>query len=171
MITIRPTVPEDAGPLAALAARTFQETFGAANDPADMALHLASAYGLAQQSRELADPAMATLVAEADGRLAGFAQLREGAAPGCVAGAAPIELLRFYVDAPWQGRGLAQALMDAVRRSAADRGRRTLWLGVWERNERAQAFYRKCGFRKVGTQVFVVGTDPQTDHVMLREFE
>ena len=40
---------------------------------------------------------------------------------------------------------------------------------MWERNERAQAFYRKHGFRKVGTQVFVVGTDPQTDHVMLRE--
>ena len=51
---------------------------------------------------------------------------------------------------------------------ARARGARELWLGVWERNERAQAFYRKCGFRKVGTQIFVVGTDPQTDHVMLR---
>ena len=44
-----------------------------------------------------------------------------------------------------------------------------LGLGVFERNERAQAFYRKHGFRQVGTQIFVVGTDPQTDHIMLRE--
>ena len=42
---------------------------------------------------------------------------------------------------------------------------------MWERNERAQAFYRKHGFRKVGTQIFVVGSDPQTDHVMLRELD
>ena len=52
-----------------------------------------------------------------------------------------------------------------------DASGRELWLGVWERNLRAQAFYRKHGFRKVGTQIFVVGTDPQTDHVMLRELE
>ena len=77
--------------------------------------------------------------------------------------------MRFYVDKPWQGRGLAAQLMRAVEKRALERGARELWLGVWERNERAQAFYRKHGFRQVGTQIFVVGTDPQTDHVMLRE--
>ena len=41
-----------------------------------------------------------------------------------------------------------------------------LWLGVWERNPRAQAFYRKSGFADVGSQVFLVGTDAQTDRVM-----
>ncbi len=59
--------------------------------------------------------------------------------------------------------------MNAVADTARARGARELWLGVWERNERAQAFYRKCGFEKVGTQIFVVGSDPQTDHVMLRQ--
>ncbi len=83
--------------------------------------------------------------------------------------AQPVELLRFYVDQPWQGQGIAGLLMQAVEEQARARGARELWLGVWERNERAQAFYRKHGFRKVGTQIFVVGTDPQTDHVMLRE--
>ena len=78
---------------------------------------------------------------------------------------------RFYVDKPWHGQGLARSLMDAAEKAARARGAREFWLGVWERNERAQAFYRKCGFRKVGTQIFVVGTDPQTDNVMLREFE
>ena len=51
----------------------------------------------------------------------------------------------------------------------ADRvGTRTLWLGVWERNERAKAFYRKGGFVDVGAHVFMVGTDAQTDRIMAR---
>jgi diamine N-acetyltransferase len=166
--TIRPGVPADAGPLASFAARIFEDTFGSANDPGDMALHLSTAYGLAQQTRELSDPAIGTLLVEIDGALAGYAQIREGKAPDCVRGAGPIEIQRFYVDRRWQGRGLAQELMNAVRKAAAVRGGRTLWLGVWERNERAQAFYRKCGFTDVGSQPFMLGLDRQTDRIMSR---
>ena len=167
-IAIRPGESRDAESLAALAGRTFEETFADANHPADMALHLSRTYGKAQQERELAAPEMGTLVAEQDGVLVGFAQLRSGPAPACVAGPKPIELLRFYVDRPWQGQGLAQRLMAAVVQEAVGRGAGTLWLGVWERNERAQGFYRKCGFADVGTQPFVLGTDRQTDRVMSR---
>jgi ribosomal protein S18 acetylase RimI-like enzyme len=166
--TIRPGVPADAGPLAGFAARIFEETFGSANHPGDMALHLSTAYGLAQQTQELSDPAIGTLLLEIDGALAGYAQIREGKAPDCVLGPDPIEVQRFYVDRGWQGRGLAQELMNAVREAAAARGGRTLWLGVWERNERAQAFYRKCGFTDVGSQPFMLGRDRQTDRIMSR---
>jgi ribosomal protein S18 acetylase RimI-like enzyme len=167
-VTIRPGSPADAARLAAMAARVFQATFGTANDPADMALYLSKTYGLAQQSAELADPAMGTLLAEVAGELAGFAQVREGRAPAPVAGPRPVELYRFYVDQPWQGRGVAQALMQAVLAEAVRRRGATLWLGVWERNDRAQAFYRKCGFVDVGSQPFVLGTDRQTDRLMSR---
>jgi ribosomal protein S18 acetylase RimI-like enzyme len=64
--------------------------------------------------------------------------------------------------------GSPQRMMDAVVDAARARGARTLWLGVWERNVRAQKFYRKCGFIEIGTQTFVLGRDPQTDLVMLR---
>jgi ribosomal protein S18 acetylase RimI-like enzyme len=57
--------------------------------------------------------------------------------------------------------------MKSVATAARARGARTLWLGVWERNERAKSFYRKCGFRDVGSQPFVLGTDVQTDRVMV----
>ena len=166
--SVRAGTPADAGPLAAFGARVFAETFGPANDPADMALYLSRTYGLAQQSRELADPAIATLLAELDGTLVGFAQLREGQAPPCVIGPDPVELNRFYVDRPSQGRGVAQGLMGAVLAEGRRRGGATLWLAVWERNDRAQAFYRKCGFVDVGSQPFVLGTDRQTDRVMSR---
>lgn len=167
-ISIRRGAPADAAVLAELAARTFRETFAADNRPEDIALHLARAYGERQQARELADPDIVTLLVEAGDAPAGFAQLRRGDAPSCVAGRDPIELWRFYVAQAWHGRGIAQALMARVEAEVARSGADPLWLGVWERNPRAIAFYRKCGFADVGSHLFVVGSDPQTDRIMVR---
>ncbi|HEU4699390.1 MAG TPA: GNAT family N-acetyltransferase [Gemmatimonadales bacterium] len=166
---LRPAAPADAAPLAALGERTFRETFAAANRPEDLAAYLAATYGATRQAEELADPRRTTLVAAtAAGELIAFAQLCAGAAPACVTGPAPLELLRFYVDRPWHGQGVAAALMRAVLAAAAERGARTLWLGVWERNPRAIAFYAKCGFRDVGSHEFLLGSDRQTDRIMTR---
>jgi ribosomal protein S18 acetylase RimI-like enzyme len=167
---IRTATADDVATFTEFGARTFYESFGADNSPEDMAKHLASAWHPDLQRREILDASIDTLLArDSQGALAGFAQVRDGVAPESVAMSRPVELWRFYVDRPWQGRGLASALMNAVFERARARGGRELWLGVWERNERARAFYRKCGFEKVGQKIFVVGTDPQTDHVMLRQ--
>jgi ribosomal protein S18 acetylase RimI-like enzyme len=165
--SIRRATAADATALAELAARTFRDAFGADNRPEDLALHLAAAYGPEQQARELADPAIHTLVAEHAGALVAFAQLRSGSAPPCVTGSDPIELWRFYVTTEWHGSGLAQALMARVIETARRADARTLWLGVWERNPRAISFYRKVGYVDVGAHVFVVGTDPQTDRILV----
>ncbi|MFZ5624733.1 MAG: GNAT family N-acetyltransferase [Gemmatimonadota bacterium] len=165
-ITIRRVTPGEAAILADLAARTFRDAFGAANRAVDLELHIRTHYGAARQAAELADPRMTALFVEADGMIAGYTQVRDGPAPACVSGPRPIELWRFYVDHVWHGRGIAAPLMDAVKAEARRRGGRTLWLGVWERNPRAIAFYRKQGFSPVGSQVYVVGTDPQNDLVM-----
>jgi GNAT superfamily N-acetyltransferase len=167
-IVIRHGVETDAMALAELAARTFEETFASDNRPEDMALHIARAYGPPQQQRELADPDITTLLVEVDGQLAAYAQLRSGMAPDCVTGEAPIELWRFYVARSWHGRGMAQALMRRVELEVHRRGGRTLWLGVWERNVRATAFYQKSGFVDVGSHAFMVGTDAQTDRILAR---
>lgn len=167
-IVIRAGVATDATALAALAARTFRETFAADNRPEDMALHIAHAYGTSQQLSELVDPDIGTLLVEVDGQLAGYAQVRSGVAPACVKGEAPLELWRFYIAQPWHGQGVAQALMRRVESEAYRRGGRTLWLGVWERNERAKAFYHRNGFMDVGSHVFIVGTDAQTDRILVR---
>jgi ribosomal protein S18 acetylase RimI-like enzyme len=166
-VNIRAAVTDDAEVLAALARRTFHDTFAATNDPVDMALYLSRAYGIDQQTRELEDRDISTLLVEADGEAVAFAQLRTGHVPDCVTGARPIELWRFYVDRQWHGRGIAQQLMASVKNLARERGARTLWLGVWERNDRARAFYVKCGFADVGEHIFLFGTDPQTDVVMV----
>ncbi len=167
-ITIRRGNPADASLLADFAAGTFRETYAAQNRPEDMALHIGRAYGLSQQGAELANPEMSTLLAEVDGQQAGYAQLRASTVPECVRGVRPLELWRFYVAAQWHGLGVAYALMKSVELEARAREADTVWLGVWEQNERARAFYRKCGFADVGSQVFMLGTDPQADRLMVR---
>jgi ribosomal protein S18 acetylase RimI-like enzyme len=166
-VTILPATTADATVLADLARRTFYDTFAATNDPQDMALYLAEAYGVDQQTRELTDRDITTLLVEDNGAAIAYAQLRVGHVPECVTGPQPIELWRFYIDRQWHGRGVAQTLMDSVKATAREQGAKTLWLGVWERNERARAFYAKSRFADAGDHIFLFGTDPQTDLVMV----
>jgi ribosomal protein S18 acetylase RimI-like enzyme len=168
LVTIRTATAADAVVVADLARRTFYDTFAATNNPADMALYLEGAYGVDQQTRELTDRDITTLLVEEGAEAIAYAQLRADHVPDCVAGPNPIELWRFYVDRGWHGRGVAQALMERVTTAAIERGGKTLWLGVWEKNDRARAFYAKCGFADAGEHIFLFGTDPQTDVVMVR---
>ena len=96
-----------------------------------------------------------------------YAQVRRATPPACVTTDAPVELYRFYVDRPWQGTGLAQRLMAAVHAAASALGGRSLWLCVWERNPRAISFYTKSGYREVGGATFYLGTDRQSDRVLV----
>jgi diamine N-acetyltransferase len=167
-INIRKAIAADAASLAAFGERTFCDAFAAENHPEDIAAYVSATYSIERQSAEIVDPALLTLIAESDGTLVAYAQLHAGEAAACVSGPVPIELMRFYVDRPWHGRGVAQTLMAAVVDAARARRARTLWLGVWERNQRAIAFYGKCGFRDVGSHGFLLGTDLQTDRIMVR---
>ena len=164
---IRRAEASDASLLAELAARTFRETFGADNTPEDLKAHLESSYGAAQQAEEIADPDVRTLLAYGNNELIGFAQVRCKAFPTCVVAERPVELHRFYLARFARGTGAAKPLMLKAREAARDLGGLHLWLGVWERNPRAVAFYLKSGFAKVGSHNFVVGSDTQTDWVFV----
>ena len=56
--------------------------------------------------------------------------------------------------------------MKEAIREAKERGFNCLWLGVWERNERAIKFYEKWGFKRVGGNIFVMGEDIFKDFTM-----
>ena len=58
--------------------------------------------------------------------------------------------------------------MQAALQEARGGGYDVIWLGVWQENPRAVAFYERWGFQKVGTHVFRLGDDPQTDWIMQR---
>ena len=163
---IRRATLADVDAFSAFGRRVAIETFAAENDPRDFGLYLEATFGPAQQEAEIADHTGAVLLAEAAGELAGYVYVRAVPAPECVEGQRPVEIARLYVAAAWHGRAVARALMAAAAAEAQRRGGQTLWLGVWERNPRAIAFYAKCGFRDVGSHVFMIGTDAQTDRLM-----
>jgi ribosomal protein S18 acetylase RimI-like enzyme len=127
-----------------------------------------SAYGVQQQTRELGDGCWWTVLMETADALAGYAQVRLEPSPTGAAESADIEIHRFYVDAPFHGRGAGALLMAAALDAARALGGRRVWLGVWERNTRAIRFYEKQGFRDAGTTHFFVGPDRQLDRVMVR---
>ena len=98
-----------------------------------------------------------------------YAQVRRSEPPPCVSHESPIELLRFYVDASLHGTGLAQRLMEEARSGALELGGRHVWLSVWERNPRGLAFYAKEGFVDCGSADFFVGSDRQTDRILVAD--
>ena len=160
--------PADAEQLTGLMIRTFRETYSADHfgicRPADVEEYIAEYFGPEVQRAELADPAMSTILAELDGALAGYGQVRFGSASPAAPGPRPVEVARFYVDRPWHGRGVAASLMRECIRAASDAA--PLWLGVYEHNVRARAFYAKCGFVPVGRSTFRMGDDVQDDCIL-----
>lgn len=165
---IRAATAADAPTIAALAARVFVETFAPDNKRENIDAYVSAAFAVERVRRELEDPSSVTLIAEHEGSAIGYARLERGAAPESIGGTAPIELVRLYVDASYHGGGTGSALMRAALGAARGAGCDVIWLGVWERNARAQAFYRKWGFERAGEHGFQLGDELQTDYLLRR---
>jgi len=165
---VRRALPGEAEAVASLAARTFTDAFGSDNTPEDLRLHLDTHCSPTTLQRELADPEWTTLLGESSGELCGYAQLCAGSPPGSSVSQPNRQLYRLYVEREWRGSGLASELMAAAVADAWAHGARYLWLTTWDRNHRALAFYRKCGFEVIGTTTFTVGHDRQRDLVLSR---
>lgn len=164
--TIREARVSDAAALAILAEATFRETFQSSNTKEDMDLHCAEHFGVNIQSAEILTPAITTFVAEHQTNLVGFAQLALERPARCVSADRPSELHRIYIASSWQGTGLASRLLAAVLSAARGSKSDYIWLGVWEHNPKAIAFYLKAGFAFIGNHEFVLGRDRQRDRVM-----
>lgn len=168
---IRYATPADSVALASLAERTFRDTFSNLNEAADMEAYIEQAFGPRQVEAEIGDPTHTFLLAfeKSEEAPTGYAKLRAGEPDPSVRGAAPaIEIERIYVGREALGKGVGAALMRACLDEARRRGYETVWLGVWESNEKAIAFYRRWEFEEVGSHEFVLGSDKQTDLIMER---
>jgi diamine N-acetyltransferase len=169
MWTIRKAESNDGLRLAALAEKTFRDTFGADNSAADMDQHCLETYNATIQTREILDPNIDTFVSEFENNLIAYAQLSWLEAPSYITAQRPVEIRRFYVDSPWHAKGIAGALMARVLEHVAVKNADQIWLGVWEHNPKAQRFYQKMGFLEVGDHVFQLGNDPQRDLIFSRK--
>jgi GNAT superfamily N-acetyltransferase len=156
----------DAQLLSELGARTFYDTFAQDNTPENIDAYLQRSFSPEIQFKELADPGVIFLIAEFEGIPVGYAQLILDSQDEPIKGLKPLEVRRIYASIEHLGKGVGKELMQATIREAQRRNCECIWLGVWEKNQRAIDFYRKWGFREVGSHIFSVGDDPQTDFIM-----
>ena len=166
MIVVRPATNKDSQVLSNLGKTTFIETFAKDNRPEDIEQYVLQTFSSEKQLDEINDPNRTIEIAWVEGVPAGYLHLLVGNSDPSITGEKPIEILRLYVDARWHGKGVGAILMERAIQIAQECGYQTLWLGVWEQNFRAQAFYAKYGFVVVGSHVFQLGKDDQTDLIM-----
>lgn len=159
---------QDAAALAALAEKTFRDTYERFNTSDNMDHHCSKSFGQAIQLAEIRDAGRESWLGELDGKLVAFAQLIAAKPCSAVPGKRGSEVLRFYVDASQHGTGVAYRMMDQLAGRATALGAEIMWLCVWNQNTHATAFYERCKFQKVGTTTFQLGTDTQHDWVMSR---
>ena len=170
-MNIRYGTTQDARMLAELGAKTFYETFAKDNTPENMDNYLKNSFSPEIQLQELSQPDIIFLIVEENGTPLGYSQLIMNSKDEAILVARPMELRRIYAAQEHQGKGAGRELMQATINEATRRGCDCVWLGVWERNQRAIEFYKKWGFDIVGTHIFSVGEDPQNDFIMQLSLE
>lgn len=166
-IIIRPCTAGDAGRLSVVAAATFIETYAGIVEGADIVFHCQTTHAPESYDRLLADPAKRLFLAVMDPGDApvGFLLMGEPDLP-VETGPDDMELTRIYALHRFHGQGLGQRLMQTAINTARAAGKRRLLLAVYSRNARANAFYRKTGFRQVGERLFHVGDNDYQDWVL-----
>lgn len=150
--------------LADVAARTFPLACPPTTAAEDIASFIDANLSAGRFAEYLADPHRAILTAAQGDEIVGYAMLVRGAAD------AAAELSKIYVLADYHGTGVSATLMDLALATAHEWGVRRVWLGVNQKNQRAQRFYTKSGFRVSGTRTFQLGARRENDYVMIREF-
>jgi len=172
-LDVRPAALSDSAVLASVAAVTFPLACPPHTTDEAKASFIAANLTEARFAEYLADPARELFLAEVDGVAAGYTMLIVGEPSDPDVAAAiterpTAELSKCYVMPGHHGAGVASALMTRTLDAAAGRGAAAVWLGVNEENERAQGFYAKSGFAKVGRKRFLVGDRWEDDFVMER---
>jgi len=154
--------------LSKLGAETFYEWFTEGNNPEDVRTYVEEAFTLEQIKKELDEPGTVFMLAEEDDQIAGYMKLRvsdEVSFPGkrC------LELHRLYITGDFIRKKVGSFFMEQAIGYAKANGFHVLWLGVWEKNERALTFYKKWGFEQFSAHTFMLGNDAQTDLMMKLE--
>lgn len=160
-ITIRTARNLDAELIADLSRETFYDAFIADNTKENMDKFLNEQFTKESLMKEVGSPGNIFLLAYSDGVVAGYARLREKeTAQG------EIEIARIYNKTSAIGKGIGKSLMLACIETAEQLNKKIIWLGVWEKNQKAIDFYKKFGFEKYGEHDFLLGDDLQTDWLM-----
>lgn len=165
-VTVREAGVDDAETISRLATHTFYESYSWYNTKENMEAYTQSHFSPAQTKKELLEEGTYFFLAEANGETVGYAKLRNVEHPTELSGKKYIEIERIYVEQRFQKHKIGLALIKKCIEKAVEKKLDTIWLGVWEKNEKALAFYEKAGFKKFGSHDFQFGDDVQLDYLL-----
>jgi len=167
-INIKQCTHKDLHILQEISYETFNETFKHQNSPENMNAYLERAFNLKQLERELSNTSSQFYFVYFDNEVAGYLKLNTNDAQSEEMGDESIEIERIYIKNKFQKQGLGKYLIKKATEIAVEWNKRKIWLGVWEKNENAIAFYKKIGFVQTGTHSFYMGDEEQTDFIMTK---
>lgn len=147
---------------------TFTETFSVQNSEENMRNYLRDNLSLKKLGEELNNPESSFYFAEMKDQVIGYLKLNVGAAQNEWKENTGLEIERIYVLKEYHGQKIGQLLFEKAISIATSMKMQYVWLGVWEKNKRAIAFYTKNGFKVVDQHLFKLGDDVQTDYLMKR---
>jgi ribosomal protein S18 acetylase RimI-like enzyme len=162
-MVLRLTTKQDLPELREVAISSYRDAFAAFNTPENMQAYIDSAYSMPALEKELDEPESYQLLAVEEEKIVGFVRLRKSDEVRELLGTNTIELQRLYVLTSAHGKSVGSKLLEAAMKHAIGMKYEWIWLGVWERNFKAQAFYKKWGFEKFSEHIFWMGDDPQID--------
>lgn len=153
-----------------LAIEVYTDTFAEHNTEENLQAFFNETYTLEKFTTEFSEEGSVLYVALDDLKIIGFLRLRISHEVEDQLGKNTIELQRLYIHRDYHGSsGVSRMLMEEALAYAEANKFDWIWLGVWERNFKAQKFYAKWDFERFGEHVFQMGDDPQIDWLMKRK--
>lgn len=162
---------EDLQELQNISVETFTETFKEQNSPEHLNAYLEKAYNLNQLEKELANHSSQFFFVLFNEEIAGYLKVNTDEAQSEEMDDESLEIERIYVKKEFQKHGLGKQLMNKAVEIASEQKKKKIWLGVWEENENAIAFYQKKGFVQTGSHSFYMGDDEQVDLIMTKTLQ
>ncbi len=147
---------------------TFKETFKDQNSPENMKAYLEKAFNLKQLENELSNIFTQFFLIYSNNEAAGYLKVNTNEAQSEEMGDEALEIERIYIKHKFQKHGLGKVLLNKAIEMALAHSKKKIWLGVWEKNENAIAFYKKMGFVQTGVHSFYMGDEEQMDIIMTK---
>jgi ribosomal protein S18 acetylase RimI-like enzyme len=167
-LNIKKCTLEDSRKLQEISCETFNETFKHQNSPQNMNAYLERAFNLKQLEKELSNISSQFFFVYFNNEVAGYLKVNTNDAQSEEMCDESLEIERIYIKNKFQKHGLGKYLINKAIEIAMERKKNKIWLGVWEKNENAIAFYKKIGFVQTGAHSFCMGDEEQMDFIMTK---
>ncbi|MGQ3478140.1 GNAT family N-acetyltransferase [Paenibacillus sp. TY11] len=167
-INIKKCTLEDLRKLQEISYETFNDTFKHQNSTENMNAYLERAFNLEQLEKELSNISSQFFFVYFNNEVAGYLKVNTNDAQSEEMGDESLEIERIYIKNKFQKHGFGKYLLNKAMEIAMEHKKKKIWLGVWEQNENAIAFYKKMGFVQTGVHSFYMGDEEQIDFIMTK---